>query len=145
MIVYKQEITEEGKNATSIRDFHYRDTEYEKEGSNGMLDLAGKYFRERKIIDRRLLLKDNGCTLEILTIFKDRKSFSEYMQEDLHKEAISFFENRNRLIKTESYEVIDETSLKSNAFRKLLTTFKSMTLEQILNKISQLQSGTNNE
>lgn len=145
MIVYKQEVTEEGKNATSIRDFHYRDTEFEDVGSNGMLALAERYLREKKIVDRRLLLKDNGCTLEIVTIFKDRKSFSEYMQEDLHKEAISFFENRNRFIKTESYEVVDEFSLKSNAFKNLLNSFKSMTMDQILTKISQLQTRNNNE
>ena len=139
MIIFKQEITEDNRNATSVDDFYYRDTEYETGGGTGVRTLSAQYLRDRKIIDRQLILKNNGCTLEITTMFTDRQSMREFLAEDVHKAAGDFFENRCRTMKTEMYEVQDELSIRTSAYRRILNSFKNMTHDEILQRINQLQ------
>ena len=139
MIIFKQEITEDNRNATSVDDFYYRGTEYESGGGTGIRGLSAQYLRDRKIIDRQIVLKNNGCTLEITTIFKDRQSMREFFAEDLHKAAGDFFEDRHRTMKSEMYEIQDELSIRTLAYRRILNSFKNMTHEEILQRIDQLQ------
>ena len=138
MIVYKQEFIEEGKNAKSIRDFWYRGSEFEESGGTGIRDLAIQYMRERKVIDRRLILKNNGCTLEITTIFRDKACFEAFMQHDLRKNAGQFFSSRSWRITAEIYEIAEETSIKSEGLIHIIKSFTNMSLEEIKNKITQL-------
>jgi hypothetical protein len=145
MIIYKQEITERNKHANSIQDFYYRDTEYETEGGTGIRGLATEYFRQGKVIERQLILKNEGNTLEITTIFPTRKEFKEFMQEDLHKDAINFFYENNWEVKTEIYEAIEELSIRSRSFSKLLKRLYDMSLEDIKETISKILNRNNNE
>ena len=142
MIVYKQEVTEEGKHATSIQDFYYRGSEYESDGGTGIRGLARKYLRERKIIDRHLILKNNGCTLEITTIFKDRESLTSFMKEDLHDDARQFFDDRSWNVKIEIYEIVEELSIRSLSLISIIKSFNNLTLDEIKNKIAQLFGNT---
>ena len=141
MIVYKQEFTEEGKNAKSIQDFWYRGSEFEESGGTGVRGLARQYMRERKVIDRRLILKNNGCTLEITTIFRDKDCFETFMQEDLHNDSRQFFHSRSWRITAEIYEIADEISIKSEGLIHIIKSFANLSLEEIKNKITQLANG----
>lgn len=142
MIVYKQEITEDGNNATSIQDFYYRGSEYESEGGTGIRGLARKYLRERKIVDRQLILKNNGCTLEITTIFQDKKTLTSFMKEDLHNDARQFFDDRHWNVKIEIYEIVEELSLRNLSLIGLIKSFNNLTLDEIKNKITHLFRST---
>lgn len=138
MIVYKQEITEQGKDATSIQDFYYRGSQYEAEGGTGIRGLARKYLGERKIIDRQLILKNNGCTLEITTIFKNNECMAEFMQEDLHNDARQFFNDKSWSVKIEIYEITDEINIRAGALVNVIKSFSNLSLLEIKNKITQL-------
>mgnify|MGYP000172395447 FL=1 len=138
MIVHKHEITQKDRNASSIQDFYYRGTEFEETGGTGIRGLAKKYLKERKIIDRRLVLKDNGCALEITTIFKNKDCFLEFMQEDRHNDAKTFFKDKEWCTKTEVYEITEELSIKTVALKNIIMSFKELTLEEIKNKITEL-------
>lgn len=139
MIVLKQEITEHNRNATSVDDFYYRGTEFEHGGGTGIRSLAIQYLRDRKIIDRRLILKNNGNTLEITTLFANRQYYLEFIQDDLQKEALQFFAQRQWETKTETYEAQDELSILATAHRRIINSFKDMSQEEILERIEQLQ------
>ena len=141
MIVYKQEFTEEGKNAKSIQDFWYRGSEFEESGGTGIRGLARQYMRARKVVDRRLILKNNGCTLEITTIFRDKDCFDTFMQEDLHNDARQFFHSRSWRITAEIYEIADELSIRSEGLTHIIKSFANLSLEEIKNKIAQLAKG----
>lgn len=141
MIVYKQEFTEEGKNAKSIQDFWYRGSEFEESGGTGIRGLARQYMRERKVVDRRLILKNNGCTLEITTIFRDKDCFDAFMQEDLHNDSRQFFRSRSWRITAEIYEIADELSIRSEGLTHIIKSFADLSLEEIKNKIAQLAKG----
>ena len=145
MILHKQEITEVNRNATSIDDFYYRGTEYEDGGGTGIRGLAAEFFRDGKLIDRTIILKNNGCTLEIINIFKNRKYYIEFLDNNLHIEALRFFQDRDWQIKSETYEITDLLSIKSRAFGRLLDSFNNMTLEEIHQTISTLTRKNNNE
>jgi len=116
MIVYKQVISEDNLNAVSIQDFYYRNTQYESTGGTGIRGLSRQYLKQGKIIDRRITLYNDGNTLEIITIFKDKTSWKEFMQEELHNEAIEFFYQRNFTLKTETYEILEEISLRKETY-----------------------------
>lgn len=139
MIILKQEITEHNRNAISVDDFYYRGTEFEHSGGTGIRSLAMQYLRDRKIIDRRLILKNNGNTLEITTLFANRQYYLEFIQDDLQKEAMQFFAQRQWETKTETYESQDQLSILANAHRNIIDSFKNMSLEQIVERIKQLQ------
>ena len=141
MIVYKQEFTEEGKNAKSIQDFWYRGSEFEESGGTGIRGLARQYMRERKVIDRRLILKNNGCTLEITTIFRDKDCFDAFMQENLVNDSRQFFSSRSWKITAEIYEIADELSIRSEGLTQIIRSFANLSLEEIKNKIAQLAKG----
>jgi len=145
MIVHKQEITEVNRNATSIDDFYYRGTEYEDAGGTGIRGLATEFFRDGKLIDRTIILKNNGCTLEIINIFKNRKYYIEFLDNNLHIEALRFFQDRDWQVKSETYEIVDLISVKSMSFGRLLHSFSEMSLEEIHQKISTLVRKNNDE
>ena len=145
MIVYKQEITEIGRNAVSVDDFYYRNTEYEDNGGTGIRDLATEFFRAGKLIDRTIILKNDGCTLEITNIFKNRSYYIDFLDNNLHIEALRFFQDRNWQVKSEIYEINDLLSIKSMSFGRLLRSFSDMSLEEIHQKISTLLGKNNNE
>ena len=141
MIVYKQELTEEGKNAKSIQDFWYRGSEFEESGGTRVRGLARQYMRERKVVDRRLILKNNGCTLEITTIFRDKDCFDAFMQENLVNDSRQFFSSRSWKITAEIYEIADELSIRSEGLTQIIRSFANLSLEEIKNKIAQLAKG----
>ena len=145
MIVHKQEITEVNRNATSVDDFYYRETEYEDLGGTGIRKLAAEFFRDGKLVDRTIILKNNGCTLEIVSIFKNRKYYIEFLDNSLHIEALKFFQDRNWHVTSETYEISDLLSVKSMAVGRLLNSFTDMTLEEIHQTISTLMRKNNNE
>lgn len=113
MIVYKQTFKEDNLNATSIQDFYYRNTEFEKSGGTGIRGLARQYLRQGKIIDRRIVLLDKGNSLEITTIFKDKDCWKDFIKEPLHNDAVDFFYKRDFTMSTEVYEIIEEISLRN--------------------------------
>lgn len=138
MIVYKQEITDKNRNATSIQDFYYRGSEFEESGGTGIRGLARKYLSERKIIDRQLILKNDGCTLEIITIFRDKSDLDSFMKEELHDNARQFFKDRRWHVNIEIYEIAEEISLRSSALINLIKSFNDLALDEIKNRIKQL-------
>lgn len=138
MIVYKQEITDKNRNATSIQDFYYRGSEFEESGGTGIRGLARKYLSERKIIDRQLILKNDGCTLEIITIFRDKSDLDSFMKEELHNNARQFFKDRRWHVNIEIYEIVEELSIRSLSLINIIKSFNKLTLDEIKNKITQL-------
>ena len=138
MIVYKQEITDKNRNATSIQDFYYRGSEFEESGGTGIRGLARKYLSERKIIDRQLILKNDGCTLEIITIFRDKSDLDSFMKEELHDNARQFFKDRRWHVNIEIYEIVEELSIRSLSLINIIKSFNKLTLDEIKNKITQL-------
>ena len=138
MIVYKQEITDKNRNATSIQDFYYRGSEFEESGGTGIRGLARKYLSERKIIDRQLILKNDGCTLEIITIFRDKSDLDSFMKEELHDNARQFFKDRRWHVNIEIYEIAEEISLRSSALINLIKSFNDLALDEIKDRIKQL-------
>ena len=138
MIVYKQEITDKNRNATSIQDFYYRGSEFEESGGTGIRGLARKYLSERKIIDRQLILKNDGCTLEIITIFRDKSDLDSFMKEELHDNTRQFFKDRRWHVNIEIYEIVEELSIRSLSLINIIKSFNKLTLDEIKNKITQL-------
>ena len=79
MYVFKQTIIDlDNRQAKDIQDFYYRNTEYETAGpkqGTGVRGVARDYFRKRKILERHIMLKDGGNTLEINTYFESKKEY----------------------------------------------------------------------
>jgi hypothetical protein len=123
MYVFKQTIIDlDNRQAKDIQDFYYRNTEYETAGpkqGTGVRGVARDYFRKRKILERHIMLKDGGNTLEINTYFESKKDYLEFSDELIVKEATKFFAERNFKVTTELYEIQAELSFRKTGFETM--------------------------
>jgi|TARA_B110000495_G_C22900124_1_gene525234 hypothetical protein len=123
MYAFKQTIIDlDNRQAKDIQDFYYRNTEYETAGpkqGTGVRGVARDYFRKRKILERHIMLKDGGNTLEINTYFESKKDYLEFSDELIVKEATKFFAERNFKVTTELYEIQAELSFRKTGFETM--------------------------
>tara|TARA_R110000851_G_scaffold321253_1_gene486508 strand:+ start:77 stop:484 length:408 start_codon:yes stop_codon:yes gene_type:complete len=123
MYVFKQTIIDlDNRQAKDIQDFYYRNTKYETAGpkqGTGVRDVARDYFRKRKILERHIMLKDGGNTLEINTYFESKKDYLEFSDEPIVREATRFFAERNFKVTTELYEIQAELSFRKTGFETM--------------------------
>ena len=123
MYVFKQTLVDlDNRKSKDIQEFYYKDTEYEAPGpgqGTGVRDLARDYFRNGKLKERHIILKDNGNTLEIATYFETKKDYLDFCDEPVARESLRFFENRNFKQTTELYEIKDELSFRKLSFETM--------------------------
>ena len=154
MYVFKQILIDlDKRQAKNIQEFYYKDTEYESPGpgqGTGVRDLARDYFRKGKIQERHLVLKDNGCTLEINTYFTTKKDYLDFCDEPVARESLRFFEDRNFKQLTELYEIQDELSFRKISFRTMRDELKYFStsctdLDQVKERVNEIFTGSSNE
>lgn len=115
MILQKVTFIEEGRNAVNVDDFYYRGYEEKLKGKKGtgVRRVAADMIREGKILERFLVLKNNGNILEIYTIFRDKQSYDEFINHQLTKGAKDFWEGRKWIKTVEIFDISDFLSVKS--------------------------------
>ena len=115
MILQRVTFTEADRNASSVDDFYYRGYEEKLQGKKGtgVRRLAADMIRKGHILERFLVLKNNGCTLEIYTIFKDQQSYDFFINHKLTTGAKDFWQGRNWEKTVEIFDIKDFLSVKS--------------------------------
>lgn len=115
MILQKVTFIEEGRNASSVDDFYYRGYEEKLQGKKGtgVRRLSADMIRKGNILERFLILKDNGCTLEIYTVFKDKQSYDFFINHKLTTHAKDFWQGRNWKKTVEIIDITNFLSVKS--------------------------------
>jgi hypothetical protein len=115
MILQKVTITHPSRNATSIDDFYYRGYEEQLGGrlGTGVRKLAADFIREGKILDRYLILRDSGCTLEIYTLFINRSALNEFTEHPIRKTSRDFWQDRDWDMTMDIINVQEFMSVKS--------------------------------
>jgi hypothetical protein len=96
MILQKVTFKHTGRNATSVDDFYYRDITDKLNGrkGTGVRSLAADFIRQGKALDRFLILKDDGCTLESYMIFKDMECLNEFSRHPINLRAANIFADK---------------------------------------------------
>lgn len=141
-MIYQKMTINEKVDAKDIRDFYYRDTEYQEQGGTGVRTLAKDFIRQGKMIERHLTLKDNGNTLEIVDIFPNRECFEEWRQDPVHNEASSFFKHRTgRKITVEVDEIQDNLSIRYMALGGYLMWLSEKSPEECKEGIKRFLEG----
>lgn len=109
MILQKITFVEKNKNAKTVDDFYYRELEEKLQGKQGtgVRNLSADFIRSGKIVNRFLILKEEGSTLEVYTIFKTMADLNEFNDHPISVEARKFWEDKcwNRTI--EIYPIED--------------------------------------
>lgn len=115
MIFQKVTFVEEGRNASSVDDFYYRGYEEKLKGKKGtgVRRVAADMIRDGKILERFLVLKNNGNSLEIYTIFRDKQSYDEFINHQLTKKSKDFWEEREWVKTVEMFDITDFLSVNS--------------------------------
>ena len=109
MIMQKVTITHKDRNATTVDEFYYRDMKKQLDGKKGtgVRALAGDFIRQGKVLDRFLILKDNGCVLESYILFKTAEDLNEFSSHPISLNARSFFAGKGWTRIVEIYPVDD--------------------------------------
>ena len=115
MILQKVTFFHKDRNAVSVDDFYYRGYEDKLMGKKGtgVRRVAAELIKQGKILDRFLVLLDNGCRLEIHTIFKDRSALEEFISHDITDSARDFWKDREWVKTVELIEIKDFLSVRS--------------------------------
>jgi hypothetical protein len=97
MILQKVTFHEPNRNVSSVDDFYYKGYEEKLQGKKGtgVRRVAADMIRTGRILERFLILKNNGCTLEIYTIFKDQDSYDFFTNHKIILAAREFWKDRN--------------------------------------------------
>lgn len=115
MILQKVTFTEKNKNAQTIDDFYYRNMEDKLNGrkGTGVRNLAADFIREEKMLERFLVLKDDGCTLEIYTIFETMDNLNEFTFHPVSIKARDFWAEKNWIRTVEIFPIDDFLNIKN--------------------------------
>jgi hypothetical protein len=115
MILQKVTFTEKNKNAETVDDFYYRNMEDKLNGrkGTGVRNLAADFMREGKILERFLVLKDDGCVLEIYTIFKTMDDLNEFTFHPISVKARDFWSEKNWTRSIEVFPINDFLNVKN--------------------------------
>jgi hypothetical protein len=115
MILQKTIIIEKNKNAISVDDFYYRGMDEKLNGKKGtgVRGLAATFIKLGKILDRYLILRDEGCTLEIYTIFNTMEDLNEFTQHPIAVNARNFWVEQNWYKSTEVIPIQDYLTVRN--------------------------------
>jgi hypothetical protein len=114
MIMQKTTITDKNKNAKTVDEFYYTGMEEQLAGQQGtgVRLLAGDFMRQGKVLDRFLILRDNGCVLEIYMLFNTAADLTEFINHPVTLASKVFFSNKPWTIITEQYPIDDYLSVR---------------------------------
>jgi len=117
MIAYRLTIIDNKQNET-IDDFYYAGmTLPEGKTGTGLRQLSREFIAQRKMLDRLFMLSESGRVLEVTSIFKDRQSYSEFVEHDIHRYSLEFFESKNWQVIRSVFNLNDYKNLKVEMFR----------------------------
>lgn len=93
MILQKITLNHPDRNATTVDEFYYKDLDEKLNGKKGtgVRALAAEFIRTGKALDRFILLKNQGCTLETYMIFTSVENLNEFINHPITKKAGDFF------------------------------------------------------
>ena len=115
MIMQKTTVTHKDRNAKTVDEFNYRDMDSQLAGANGtgVRYLAGDFIRQGKALERFVMLKDDGCVLEIYMLFKSIEYLNEFHAHPISIRAKSIFAKKTWSITTEQYPVNDFLNIRT--------------------------------
>ena len=109
MIMQKTTVTHKNRNAKTVDEFNYREMDSQLAGAagTGVRYLAGDFIRQGKALDRFIVLKDDGCVLEIYMLFRSIEDLNEFNSHPISIRAKNIFAKKTWSIIIEQYPVND--------------------------------------
>lgn len=109
MIMQKTTYVHKNRNAKTVDEFYYRGMEDQLNGlkGTGIRLLAADFIRKGRILSRFIVLKDEGCVLEIHTLFADFDAINDFNSHPLTLKAKKFFSDKPWTVTNEIYPVTD--------------------------------------
>lgn len=116
MIMQKVTFKHSNRNASTIDDFYYRGIENKLEGKKGtgVRLLSADFIRQGKALDRFVILKDEGCTLETYMIFRNMEDLNEFIKHPISQRASNIFIDKGWSKTVEVYPIDDYLNVKDN-------------------------------
>ncbi len=114
MIMQKVTFKHLDRNATTIDDFYYRNIEDKLNGKKGtgVRLLSAEFIRQGKALDRFIILKDDGCTLETYMIFRSMEDLNEFIKHPVTQRASEIFAEKRWSKTVEIYPIDDYLNIK---------------------------------
>jgi hypothetical protein len=114
MILQKVTFKHLNRNATTIDDFYYRNIEDKLNGKKGtgVRLLSAEFIRQGKALDRFIILKDDGCTLETYMIFRSMEDLNEFIKHPVTQRASDVFIDKGWSKTVEIYPINDYLNVK---------------------------------
>jgi hypothetical protein len=114
MIMQKVIFKHLNRNASTIDDFYYRNIEDKLNGKKGtgVRALAAEFIRQGKALDRFIILKDDGCTLETCMIFRSMEDLNEFIKHPVTQRANDIFIDKGWSKTVEIYPINDYLNVK---------------------------------
>ena len=114
MIMQKVTFKHLNRNATTIDDFYYRNIEDKLNGKKGtgVRVLAAEFIKLGKALDRFVILKDDGCTLETVMIFRSMEDLNEFIKHPVTQRASDIFIDKGWSKTVEIYPINDYLNVK---------------------------------
>jgi hypothetical protein len=109
MIMQKTTYVHKNRNAKTVDEFYYRGMEGRLNGlkGTGIRLLAADFIRKGRILSRSIILKDEGCVLEIHTLFADFDAINDFNSHPYTLKAKKFFSDKPWTVTNEIYPVDD--------------------------------------
>lgn len=116
MIMQKVTFKHVNRNASSIDDFYYRNLENKLNGKKGtgVRLLSAEFIRQGKALDRFIILKDDGCTLETYMIFRNMEDLNEFVKHPISQGASNIFAEKGWSKTVEIYPISDYLNIKDH-------------------------------
>jgi hypothetical protein len=116
MIMQKVTFKHFDRNATTIDDFYYRNIEDKLNGKKGtgIRVLAAEFIKLGKALDRFVILKDDGCTLETVMIFRSMEDLNEFIKHPISQRASNIFIDKGWTKTVETYPINDYLNVKDH-------------------------------
>ena len=114
MVMQKIVVRHPNRNAKTVDEFYYRGIEDrlgEKKGT-GIRGLAAEFIRQGKALDRFIVLRDEGCTLETYMIFRSMEDMDEFISHPIARRASQIFIDKGWSKTIETYSVDDYLNVK---------------------------------
>ena len=95
---------QEGRCATSVDDFFYRDYDmstFPHPKGTGVRGLAAKFIREGKMVARYVCLLAGGNALQTVNIFTSEEAYHEFSNHPIARAAKELWKERGRIVKKE--------------------------------------------